>query len=32
MRKQFFLKGAKSGNIYCDPFLEHSVAATGGTT
>ena len=31
MRKQIFLKGANSSNIYCDPFLEHSVAATGGT-
>jgi len=31
MRKQIFLKGASSRNIYCDPFLERSVAPTGGT-
>ena len=31
LRKQIFLKGASSGNINCDPFLERSVAATGGT-
>jgi hypothetical protein len=31
LRKQFFLKGASSGNIHCDPFLERSVAPTGGT-
>lgn len=31
LRKQIFLKGASSGNIYCDPFLERSVAPTGGT-
>jgi NAD(P)H-flavin reductase len=31
LRKQIFLKGANSGNIHCDPFLERSVAPTGGT-
>lgn len=31
LRKQLFLKGASAGNIHCDPFLEHSVAPTGGT-
>lgn len=31
LRKQIFLKGASSGNIHCDPFLERSVAPTGGT-
>jgi len=31
LRKQIFLKGASSGNIFCDPFLERSVAPTGGT-
>jgi len=31
MRKKIFLKGASSGNIFCDPFLERSVAPTGGT-
>lgn len=30
LRKQVFLKGASSRNIYCDPFLERSVAPTGG--
>lgn len=31
LRKQIFVKGAGSSNIYCDPFLERSVAPTGGT-
>ena len=31
LRKLIFLKGASSGNIFCDPFLERSVAPTGGT-
>jgi len=31
LRKKIFLKGASSGNIHCDPFLERSVAPTGGT-
>ena len=31
LRKQIYLKGVSSGNIFCDPFLEGSVAATGGT-
>ncbi len=26
MRKRLFLKGARSGNIHCDPFTERSVA------
>ena len=32
LRKQIFLKGASSSNIRCDPFLERSVAPTGGLT
>jgi len=32
LRKKIFLKGASSGNIHCDPFLERSVAPTGGTS
>ena len=31
LRTQIFLKGASSGNIFCDPFLERSGAPTGGT-
>ena len=31
LRRKIFLKGASSGNIHCDPFLERSVAPTGGT-
>lgn len=31
LRKHIFLKGASSGNIHCDPFLERKVAPTGGT-
>ena len=27
LRKQVFLKGVKSGNIHCDPFLERNVGA-----
>lgn len=27
LRKKICLKGAKSGNIYCDPFIERKVAA-----
>lgn len=27
LRKQVFLKGVKSGNIHCDPFLERKVGA-----
>lgn len=27
LRKKIFLKGAKSSNIYCDPFIERRVAA-----
>jgi len=28
MRKKIFLKGAKSANIYCDPFTERNVPTT----
>ena len=31
LRKQIFMKGVSAGNIHCDPFLERSVAPTGGT-